>query len=110
MKVELQAKPYGIKLRCYWECLREKLENLMGTCWEQRKKTPSTPPTKGKKEGPSGCMVSHPIRCMKFLIPKLSVTIKKEQKEPYGTKECTTPNPSKCLNVPQADSQGCVPN
>jgi len=64
MKVELQAKPYGIKLRCYWECLREKLENLMGTCWEhignkgktkkQKTKTPSSPPTKGEKEGPSG--------------------------------------------------------
>ncbi len=62
MKVELQAKPYVIKLRCYWECLREKLGNLMGICWEhignkekkQNERTPPTPATKGGKEGPSG--------------------------------------------------------
>jgi len=31
------GKPYGIKLRCYWERLREQLGNLgtlKGTCWE----------------------------------------------------------------------------
>jgi hypothetical protein len=91
MKIELQAKPYGIKLRCYCECLREKLRNLMGTCWEhignkekktRKKELPPPHPQKGKKTVHQGCMVSHPIGCMIFFIPKLSVTIKKEQKEP----------------------------
>jgi hypothetical protein len=85
MKVELQAKPYGIKLRGYWACLREKLGNLMGTKKKKKKKrTPPTPPhpQKEKKRVHQGCMVSHSIGCMNFLILKLSVTIKKEQKEP----------------------------
>jgi hypothetical protein len=87
MKVELQAKPYGIKLRGYWACLREKLGNMLGTHWEQRKRNkkkelPPPHPQKGKKRVHQGCMVRHPIGCMNLLIPKLSVTIKKEQKEP----------------------------
>jgi len=28
MRVELSAKPYGRKLRCYWERLGEEFENL----------------------------------------------------------------------------------
>jgi hypothetical protein len=46
MGVELWAKPYGIKLRCYCKCLEEQPENLgklLGTPWEHdenhRKKT-----------------------------------------------------------------------
>jgi hypothetical protein len=37
MVVELWAKPYGIKQRCYWECVEEQLGNLgkpLGTPWE----------------------------------------------------------------------------
>jgi hypothetical protein len=62
------GKPYGIKLRCYWECLREQLgnlRNLEGTQWEhventleQRRKnkkiTPHTwPHPQKEKQGPS---------------------------------------------------------
>jgi len=28
------SKPYGIKVRCYWEHFREQLGNLFGTSWE----------------------------------------------------------------------------
>jgi hypothetical protein len=31
MRVELWAKPYGIKVRCYWEHFGEPFANLMGT-------------------------------------------------------------------------------
>jgi hypothetical protein len=37
MGVEHWAKPYGITLRGYWECLEEQLGNLgkpLGTPWE----------------------------------------------------------------------------
>jgi hypothetical protein len=58
------GKPYGIKLRCYWECLREQLGNLgntMRTCWEhigtrkqKQKITPRTwPHPQKEKQGPS---------------------------------------------------------
>jgi hypothetical protein len=46
------GKKYGIKARCYWE----HIQNIKGTCWEQRKneKKSSTPPPtqnlKGKKQ------------------------------------------------------------
>jgi hypothetical protein len=33
MGVELCAKPYGIKLRCYWNVLRKKL-GTWGSLWE----------------------------------------------------------------------------
>jgi hypothetical protein len=45
MRVELWANHMGIKLRCYWECLQEQLqnlgtsreydENMLRTNWEQ---------------------------------------------------------------------------
>jgi hypothetical protein len=51
------GKPYGLKLRCYWECLWEQfgnLKNLVGT-WKTNKRTPlhPPPPPKRKKQGPS---------------------------------------------------------
>jgi hypothetical protein len=52
------GKPYGIKLRYYWESFKEPLGNLGNpkrTCWEhignkedKQKITPSTPPQKEK--------------------------------------------------------------
>ncbi len=56
------GKPYGIKLRCYWELLREQLGNLKETWWEhiknkegkKRKKEKVPPPHPQKeKQGPS---------------------------------------------------------
>jgi hypothetical protein len=55
MGVELWAKPYGIKLRCYWECLEEQLGNLgkpLGTWWEQKKKNIKSSTSKKKKTRP----------------------------------------------------------
>jgi hypothetical protein len=68
MRVELWANHNGIKLRCYWERLREQLgntlggasrehdENMLGTHWEQGRKTPKNLPNperkKKKKSGP----------------------------------------------------------
>jgi hypothetical protein len=46
------------------------LGNLMGTCWEQRKKE-----KKEMKSRHFECMLSLCIRCMKFLFPKLFITI-----------------------------------
>jgi hypothetical protein len=43
------------------------LGNLMGTCWEQRKKE--------KNLRHFECMLRLPIGCMKFIFPKLFVTI-----------------------------------
>jgi hypothetical protein len=46
--VELWAKPYGIKVRCYWERFGgtywELIMNMMGT-GEKRKKIPHPPPS-----------------------------------------------------------------
>ncbi len=68
----------GNILRTWWE----PIENLRrGTCWEQRKneKNPPLPPkTQNLKENKPRhleCMLSLPIGCMKFLFPKLFVTI-----------------------------------
>jgi hypothetical protein len=60
MGVELWAKPYMIKLRCYWKHTGERIwehsENLMGTHCEQgeKQKIPLSsplPPLKKKKTG-----------------------------------------------------------
>ncbi len=78
------GKPCGIKPRCYWEHLGEWISehfgNLMGTNWEQRRKpkTPCCPPPRAQKEKHwivHECMLSLLIGCMKFLFPKLLVTI-----------------------------------
>jgi hypothetical protein len=82
--------PYGIKLRCYWECLREQLgnlgtskkhdENMLGTYYQQRRETkqnkncPHLTP-KRKNKAHHGCMLSLRIDCMKFLFTKLFITI-----------------------------------
>jgi hypothetical protein len=71
--------------------LGKHIGNLMGTRWElkgnmlgtkeKRKNPPPTPlaaPTQNIKENNSRhfeCMLSLPIGCMKFLFPKLFVTI-----------------------------------
>jgi hypothetical protein len=66
MRVELWTNHNGIKLRCYWERLREQLgntlggasrehdENILGTHWEQGRKTKKKlpHPQKEKKTGP----------------------------------------------------------
>jgi hypothetical protein len=76
-----------VKLRCYWERLGEQLENLgnpMKRWWEhvantlgtRNKKQKKKTPPKGKKTGPiMSNMLSLLIGCMKFLFPKLLVTI-----------------------------------
>jgi hypothetical protein len=62
------------------------LENALETCWEhignkgkKSKITPPTPPPtsplKGKIKAGHECMLSLPISCMKYLFPKLFVTI-----------------------------------
>jgi hypothetical protein len=53
---------------------------MMGACWEQRKneKNPQPPPNQNLKEKNHGTLsacLSLPIGCMKFLLPKLFVTI-----------------------------------
>jgi hypothetical protein len=88
------GKPYGIKLRCFWEHLREQLGNLanfkgthLGTLWEhvgkhignkgkKKIKNPSPPsPSKEKNKAHHGCMLSLLIDCMELLFPKLFITI-----------------------------------
>jgi len=79
------GKPYGIKLRCHWKLLREQignLGNLKRTWWEhignkeeKQKKTPPAPPPKGRKRAHHEYILSLPIGYMKFLFPKLFVTI-----------------------------------
>jgi hypothetical protein len=77
------AKPYGIKLRCYWEYLGDTFGNLMRIPWEHirmKKKThrPASPPrtpTQEKDRTPHWSMLILLIGCMKFLFPKLFVTI-----------------------------------
>jgi hypothetical protein len=76
---------YVVKARCYlehpWETHWEPIENLKGTCWEQRKNEKNSPPfpppqnLKEKKLRHFECMLNIPIGCMKFLFPKLFVTI-----------------------------------
>jgi len=62
------------------------LENTLGThweleatCWEQRinekKSPPSSPQLKRKKNQGIECMLNLSVGCMKFLFPKLFVTI-----------------------------------
>jgi hypothetical protein len=78
------GKLYGIKcewlkeqLRA-WGISREHDENMLGTHWEQGRKTknasPPLPP-KGKNRAHHECMLRLLIGCMKFLFPKLFVTI-----------------------------------
>ncbi len=76
------GKLYGIKRRCYWEqsweCIWEHFENLMGTLRELGEKQKSLSPhphQKRKNWIVHECMLSLPIGCMKFLFPKLFVTI-----------------------------------
>jgi hypothetical protein len=78
------GKLCGIKPRCHWEhlgeCISEHFRNLMGTHWEQRRKpkTPCGPPPRAQKEKHwivHECMRSLLTGCMKFLFPKLLVTI-----------------------------------
>ncbi len=66
--VELWGKPYVIKPRCYWEHIGERT-------WEQRKKNPCLPPSERKKLIVCEYMLSLSIGFMKFLFPKLLVTI-----------------------------------
>jgi len=88
---------YGIKARCCWEHPwgthrepKEHIETIMGTHWELegnmlrtkekwKKILPSTPPKtqnlKEKKSRHVECMLSLAIGCMKFLFPKLFITI-----------------------------------
>jgi hypothetical protein len=97
MKVKLQAKPYVIKLRCYWECLREKLGNLMGICWEhignkEKKSTPSPPQAqKGKKRVHQGCLVSHPIGCMIFSFQNCGSPLKRNKRNHKEQKSAPHP-------------------
>ncbi len=74
------GKTYEIKARCYWEHPWEPNGNFKGTCWEQKnwKKIlllpPHPPPPKLKRKIKwMGVEPSHD--CMKFLFPKLLVTI-----------------------------------
>jgi len=87
MRVELWADPYGINLKCYWECLEENLGNLGNDLetpkehFEKKEKKPKKihypplPPLPDKKWTPHECMLSLLIGCMKLLFPKLSITI-----------------------------------
>jgi hypothetical protein len=77
-------KRCGIKVRCYWEHPPGTVGNLKGICWEQRKKEKIPPPSplppskklrRKIKSRHFECMLSLPIGCMKFLFPKLFVTI-----------------------------------
>jgi hypothetical protein len=84
-KGRTMCKTYGFKARCYWEqpggTHWAHDGNLEGTYWEQRKnekKSPLPPPTKLKRKKKSRHfkhMLSLPIGCMKFLLPKLFITI-----------------------------------
>jgi len=77
------GKTYVVKARCYlehpWGTHWEPIENLKGTCWEQRKNEknhlPPPPNLKEKKSRHFECMLSITIGCMKFLFSKLSITI-----------------------------------
>ncbi len=78
------GKPYELNLRCCWEHLGEQLGNLgnpMGTWWlgtrkkNQKKSLSPHPPHKEKNWTVHECMLSLPLGCMKFLFPKLLVTV-----------------------------------
>jgi hypothetical protein len=84
----LWAKQMGLKRGAIGDTLGEHIENLMGTHWEfeknmlgtkEMKKSPITtlahPKLKRKKSRHFECMLSLPIGCMKFLSPKLFITI-----------------------------------
>ncbi len=67
------GKPYGIKLRCYWESLGEQLWNLgnpMGTwwehIWEQGKKTKITSPSPLPNRKKTECIERLLIDCIYF--------------------------------------------
>jgi hypothetical protein len=61
------GKTYGIKVRCYWE-------HLWGTHWELEGNILGRK-EKEKKSRHFECILSLTIGCMKFLFPKLFVTI-----------------------------------
>jgi hypothetical protein len=66
-------------MRTHWE-LGEPQENMMRTHWEQGRKTKEnsphpTPPPKGRNRAHHEYILSLPIGYMKFLFPKLFVTI-----------------------------------
>jgi hypothetical protein len=81
MRVELWADPYGINLKCYWECLKENLGSLGNDLetpkehFENKEKKPkksiilASPPLPYKKWTPHECMLSLLIGCMKLLFP-----------------------------------------
>jgi hypothetical protein len=48
---------------------------MLGTQKKERNYNSATPPPKGKNRAHNECMLSLPIGCMKFLFPKLFVTI-----------------------------------
>jgi hypothetical protein len=50
-------------------------ENMLRTKEKFKKKLPSPPPCKEKRPRHFECMLSLPIACMKFLFPKLFITI-----------------------------------
>jgi hypothetical protein len=54
-----------------WGTSREHIENKE----EKQKKTPSTPPPKGRNRAHHEYILSLPVGYMKFLFPKLFVTI-----------------------------------
>jgi hypothetical protein len=69
----------GLKRGAIGNTLGEHIGNLKGTYCEQRKmKKILPPPTQNLNEKKSRhfeCMLSSPIDCMKFLFPKLFITI-----------------------------------
>jgi hypothetical protein len=73
--------PYGIKPRYYWEHLEERIwehfENLMWTHWEQflKHKIPLSLPLQKEKLDHSWVHAEPSHWLMKFLFPKLFVTI-----------------------------------
>jgi len=66
----LLGTPYGTT----WGTLRELDENKLRTRWEQGKKAKKKLP-QDEKRAHHECMLSLPIGCVKFLYPKLFVTI-----------------------------------
>jgi hypothetical protein len=75
------AKQHGIKLRCYWEHLREHIENLkniLGTHWEQKKTKKSSPfpSRKPKRKNQAPKVHVEPFHWLhENSCPKLFVTI-----------------------------------
>jgi hypothetical protein len=58
-----------------WGTSREHDENTLGTRKKNKRKLPPTPPPKGRKRAHHEYILSLPIGYMKFLFPKLFVTI-----------------------------------